>query len=260
MKRVQGFGLAEILFSLLLASFMASALIQLYVSVKEQYGWFEKRLKKQQELFYLKNFFVRLIHNAGYWGCQSKHFIQLRYPYQQIDNDGLTLLKADDRTLPAAIARTCDRHSAILRVTYLEEPLYRVTHIGSDPHYIKTKQSVPFSLGDRVAISDCFQSQVNSIKKVGKTGHNVTLQYASPTFTKTPFIARIHQDYVYVRKKGDAKFLYYYHRNRSERLTDDIKTMAVAILRTNTSTTPLVHVKLLLDAPFDIYVSALNGG
>ncbi len=221
MNKQQGFGLPEVMISLLLTSLIITALMNHYLSTKQYYSHLQSSMDESMELQLVSDFMRDSIRQAGFTPCLSVDHL-------------ITLDQRDGHGNLSAI-----EIGAELKINRMS-PWFDVMLDRSNSTQILLTRNNTIRDDRPILIADCYHAEVQRVLGVTNTANGQMVTLANPlVFTYQPpvYVGEWLQERFFIRQ---ARGLFY-QRDHADELTPLVKTMSLN-LKTN-----LVQVNLGLD-------------
>ena len=207
MKKQQGFGLPEVMISLLLSSFIMIALMNHYISTKQHYVYLQSAMDDAMELQWVVDFMRDSIRQAGFTPCLSINNLAT-YDHR----DGHAHLSAIEVGEELHVNRMS---------TYFNEMLD-----GFSSSQLLLTSNTAIHKDRPILIADCYHAEVQRIVNVSNTTNGQIVTLASPlTFTyKHPvYVGEWMQERFFVRASRGL----FYQRAQTDELTSLVKTITI---------------------------------
>lgn len=246
MNKSYGFSLSEVLIALLISGFLSSAMLQLYLSVKKHYQWYQLQLEDFQEKVLIMKWMKSDLISAGLRGCHH---------YQK---NGFEILDASSPILPTHIAKTAVPGNQILKIFQIEE-IYAIEHFQLGSQVINLKKAFVNSKKTKIIIYDCIKLEEHSIKRISKNKQEVILNKTINKDYKTPILAVVKEQFFYIRQTITGNALYLSNGRRSQEVSHIINELRVKVIRTAPGVQLLeILFKLRESKEFSFYVAVLG--
>lgn len=223
MRTITGYSLVEFLIALSLSSLIIMVLMQQYAVVKRYYFSSNKEVQLYQELIWIRSLLQRSIHNAGFTPCAN------------ID----TLISMDhqqQKPLQSFIAETD------LSLSHMDESYLSATLLSNE--YLQVKSTETFKEKDWLVFADCFHAERQQIRAISFDASGSILQLAHPLtfpYQKQLYVGKWIQERYFVRENKLGKRILYYHYNKNEALSENVRELQISLQN------DLVSVLLRLD-------------
>lgn len=221
-NKQKGVGLPEIMIGLLLASLIMMGLMNLYSMTKRHYLQLQTTLDDATELQLATDLIRDSIRQAGFTPCLSiNHLVAMD---QRDGHENITGISSG---------------SSQLRVNRMSSEFNLVENAPSSTQLLVTGITT-LHVNQPIIIADCYHAEVQSIAQI----NGQIIQLSKPlAFTYQPpvYIGEWIEEQFFVRSKGGL----FYHRNHTDELTPQVKTMSARLERKQSGT--LVFVSLGLD-------------
>ncbi|WP_133127049.1 hypothetical protein [Legionella nagasakiensis] len=209
----QGFGLPELLISLLLASFIILALVNQYVGAKRHDRFTQYAIEQALELQLVTDLMRDSIRRAGFTPCLNiNHLIT-------IDR------RNGHKNLQAIEIKHAQQDS--IHIQRMDEAFDLMIHINNPTEFMIRKSM--FKSSQVVLISDCMHAEIHQIKAVKSHQNGQRITLSEPllfNYQKPIFVGEWLQERFYIHpKKGEAAL--FYRLNRADELASFIKSMRV---------------------------------
>lgn len=227
MKFYQGFGLPELLISLLLASIIMTTLIQFYLDSKRQYIQAQKLLAARFDVLWVSDLLSDSIRRAGFTPCLA-----------------VEQLYVIDRRNGARI------HSGLLvenkpgqsiKINRMSEDFSQVIKIPNSFQFVLSSSA--FINGKRpIIIADCKHAEVHTIQQVEhvKEGYLVTLNKPLKfSYQASAYAGDWLEEQWFIKKNSTAISALYYRSFHLEELSSLIHSLQIK--------EQLIHEKRLID-------------
>ncbi len=193
MLKQKGLGLPELMISLLLASFISTALVRHYQTIKQQYRHIRAGLSEQVDLQLVTDLIRNSARNAGFTPCLS------------IDHLVATDQRHGEKTLMAV------EIGASLQINRMSSRFNTVLNILSDDQ-LKASTDLVFQNHQSIVISDCYHAEVQNIRQIKHAASDQTLILEHPfLFGYHPPVyigAWVEEIYSIHKKKNNSSALY----------------------------------------------------
>ena len=215
MEKQQGFGLSDMLISLLLSSLIMSALINQYVHAKQNYQYTRTAIEKAFELQLVTNLMRDRVRRAGFTPCQGIHHLTT------LD------MRTHQGNIPAFdIGEGQQSFLKINRMSeYFDTVLYQLS-----PTQLLATNNWALKRSQPVLIADCYHAEVQTVKHVRQTDEGQIITLALPLafiYQESSYIGEWIEERFYLHAESAAKSSLYYQRQHPDELTADIHTMGV---------------------------------
>ena len=193
MLKQKGLGLPELMISLLLASFISTALVRHYQTIKQQYRHIQAALSETIDLQLVTDLIRNSARNAGFTPCMS------------VDH----LVAVDQRHGEKALIGIEMGES--LQINRMSSRFNSVLNIRSDDQLTASTELL-FQNHQSIVISDCYHAEVQNIRQIKHTATDQTLILDSPfLFHYHPPVyigAWVEEIYTIHKKKNNGSALY----------------------------------------------------
>lgn len=207
MNHQKGFGLPEVMISLLLSSLIITLLMNQYISMKQHYIQLQSSMEEAMELQLAGDFIRESVRQAGFTPC-----LRLDHLMTVDTRNGHTSLSAIDVDADLTIHRMNPYFNDLL--SELNSTRILVTH------YHTLRDDRP------ILIADCYHAEVHRVIHVSNTAEGQMVTLASPlvfTYQKPVYVGEwLHERFFIRPHRG----LFYQHETTDE-LTPLVKTMSI---------------------------------
>ncbi len=214
MNKVRGFGLAEVLVSLFLASLIMAMLSQLYLNNKKQYQIIEKTLQDQMELQWVQEFLSDRIRKAGFTHC--------------IGIERLQVIDQRIRSKQVLAMSFPNKMEDMLQINRMSEVFGKVLDTPSVVELIVSGRHL-IEHSRPIIIADCQHAEIHEVSHVAALAQSLRITL------KTPLVFSYHNAYLgewmeerwLIRSNATGKNALYYQLGHTEELSALIHTLEV---------------------------------
>ncbi len=213
--RNRGVSLIELLISLLLTSFLVTALMNCYLQNSTQFEKNSSAINEAIELGLLTDFIRDVSHHAGFTPCQTIDNLvryNRRFPHKKIQ------------------AVHVENNASRLIIMRMSETFTSVKKIAS-PYRFTLSDIPPVNLDRQWMIADCFHAETLQIDSTQIFSKKLRIELKAPllySYENAYFGEWIEEEFN-VHKNKETQSLYY-KMNKSEQLSSLIDAFNVAIL------------------------------
>jgi type II secretory pathway pseudopilin PulG len=232
-KRTQqaGFGLVEMMLSLLLSGILIALITQHYLSLQQQSKQTNQTISIHYHQTQISELLRTSIQQAGFSPCLS-----------------IPWLAGEDEArhaLPAPIEINNDKNHA-LQISRMSEDFSIVKQLLTSQTLL-VEPDVTFRNDEKILIADCFHAEVKTIQKAQhqRGVWHITLttplhaHYQSPIYLGEWLLERY-----YIAQNSHGETVLYYQTNRPEAISNNIQSMSVHLVKHNTITLVLIDFLL----------------
>ncbi len=214
-KRARGMGLPEVLISLLLASFIMTAMVNHYLGTRQQYLQVEKKIESAYELQLVTELIRDSVRRAGFTPCLGINHL-------------VTLDRRNYHKNLAAIEVNSDSQSSF-KINRMSEYFDSVFRVVSPTELLTTRRHA-LNLDNPVLVADCYHAEIHKISKISKTatGQIITLTQAlSFTYQAPIYIGEWIEETYFIHSLPNHKATLFYQMHHADELSADVHSMSV---------------------------------
>lgn len=213
MTKALGFGLTDLLISLLLSSLVMSALLQCYLVSKQQYQVTEQRLATHMDIEWVKDMMADSIRRAGFTPCLGLE----------------ALLVVDSRAPGRKISALTFKNEplGLIQVNRMSEHFSQILKVQSPTQLLVAKES-RFHDNDRVIIANCTHAEIHKILRLEPKPHSLLITLTKPlqfNYDKGASCGEWVEEQWRIKANAKGNEALYYDTKLSEELTPLIHSL-----------------------------------
>lgn len=231
-RQLVGYGLVEVLVSIVLTNIILIGLVQLYLVYKKQYQDTQHILAAQYDLLWLSDLLSDSIRRAGFTPCL-----------------GIEQLETIDRRSAASKLvsfKFTTAPTSSLQINRMSEAFNQVVDFQNAKQLISTADS-PLKLQSPILIADCEHAEVQEIAQIEKHANSYHIILSKPLqfhYTNPVYVGEWLEESWFIKKHKDKKSLYY-KLFQTEELSTVVHSLEFKSYRTNNK--QLVELLMGLD-------------
>lgn len=217
MKYEQGFGLIEIMITVLLASLIIIILMQHYLNSKQFYLNAQISLEREFELQLVSDLIRDSVRRAGFTPCVNINYLQ------SID-------RRSNRTQLRAIETDVGKRRA-LHFNRMSESFTSVLQIIS-PTRLLVSSGQSYAIKGSVLLADCYHAEVQQILSLQHTIKGIVMTFPHPLafhYVEPIYVGEWVEEAFFIQKNRQKKLALFYRSNHAEELTAVINKLTAYV-------------------------------
>lgn len=213
--RQSGFSLSEVLIGLLLASFISTLLMQLYVANKRQYSVMQKKLESGFDVQWISDLLSDSIRRAGFTPC--------------LGIDHLKVVNRSTLIQPVRGLETGVMPQPFIAVKRMSEHFSTLLAIPDQRHLLITSAH-HLQKQQLIILADCTHAEIHRLIKIEHTEQGTLLTLDSDLFFNYPELSYVGawlDERWFIQKNSRGLLSLYYRLTRSEELSPLIHSIQV---------------------------------
>lgn len=217
MKYERGFGLTEVMISLLLASLIIIILLQHYLNCKKFYLDAQILLEREFELQLVSDLIRDSVRRAGFTPCVNINRLQ------SID-------RRNNRTHLLAIERDVGKNRA-LHLNRMSEYFTPVLQV-INPSRLLIPAGQAYTTKHPVLLADCYHAEVQQILSLRPTLKGVEMIFSHPFifhYVEPIYVGEWIEEAFFIQQNRQKKWAFFYRYKHAEELTSVINKLTADI-------------------------------